>query len=571
MFSQTFAVHEDFTFDERDFVLAERNETRKIWTEKFLGITPPRAEAEHFALYQFYASALTESFKRRGGGSFVSERSFDPSVESRNLLIDYSSRLDCGETFVGLGLKSGPFGTAIPALEKRNGHLILHLLSMSPVPEKDKRTSSAPGSMFLSWFSAGLVDQLFRGLQDPLAAIAFHTPALNEPRFCSDPETPVTAHTKDLAMAKAQDVVLACFRNIAASPFSPPATGNVYPVLDYSGLSRNRITKAVVIQETIAKSWGSFSKIFATQSEDAEKLDRHQLARAHALECVGSPYEPEFSKIVAFASASVPLGSGLNEKDGKIAPPPGTTPVLERFAWEDEEGLPQSRTLNLFHLAKDHSRVFSLKFEIERLQNNGYALVAADTESEKAGSVLGFDMCRAASVISNGHYHHPAAILEPDDLCGMIRMLGGNPEGSCEPASLRALVGLATGLLAGKDTALNGELKTLYRAEEARLGKLCDAVFRLRDLAQERAHASAGLAPKDSYTLDDRAIRWNAYEPASVSDAIKSKRLVNHRQERAAGDLLRPSRQSLHTVGPVSNPLKDRNRESRIDPFLPGL
>jgi len=93
-----------------------------------------------------------------------------------------------------------------------------------------------------------------------------------------------------------------------------------------------------VIQEAIAKSWGSFSKIFATQSEDAEKLDRHQLARAHALERVGSPYEPEFSKLVAFAPASLPLSSGLNEKDGKIAPTPGTTPVLERFAWEDEEG-----------------------------------------------------------------------------------------------------------------------------------------------------------------------------------------------------------------------------------------
>jgi hypothetical protein len=34
-----------------------------LGTEKFLGIAPSRAEAEHFALYQFYASALTESFK----------------------------------------------------------------------------------------------------------------------------------------------------------------------------------------------------------------------------------------------------------------------------------------------------------------------------------------------------------------------------------------------------------------------------------------------------------------------------------------------------------------------------
>ena len=90
-------------------------------------------------------------------------------------------------------------------------------------------------------------------------------------------------------------------------------------------------------------------------------------------------------------------------------------------------------------------------------------------------------------------------------------------------------MGLAKGLLAGKDTALKGELKALYRAEGARLWKLCDAVFTLRALAQERAHASAGLAAKDTYTLDDGAIRWNAYEPTAVSHAIESKRRVNHR------------------------------------------
>ena len=44
-------MREDFTFDERDFVLADRNETRKVGTVKFLGIAPSRAEAEHFALY----------------------------------------------------------------------------------------------------------------------------------------------------------------------------------------------------------------------------------------------------------------------------------------------------------------------------------------------------------------------------------------------------------------------------------------------------------------------------------------------------------------------------------------
>jgi hypothetical protein len=158
------------------------------------------------------------------------------SLSQGTCLSDYSSRLDRGETIVGLALKSGPFGTAVPALEKRNGHLVLHLLAMSPVPEKNKRASSTSGSMFLSWYSAGLVDQLFRGLQDPLAAIEFHAPVLSEQGFCPVSETPVAAHTKKLAMAKARDVVLACFRNIAASPFSPPATGNVYPVLDYAGL-----------------------------------------------------------------------------------------------------------------------------------------------------------------------------------------------------------------------------------------------------------------------------------------------------------------------------------------------
>jgi hypothetical protein len=47
-------VLEVFTFDERDFVLADRNETRKVWTGKFLGVAPSRAEAEHKLIWGVY-------------------------------------------------------------------------------------------------------------------------------------------------------------------------------------------------------------------------------------------------------------------------------------------------------------------------------------------------------------------------------------------------------------------------------------------------------------------------------------------------------------------------------------
>lgn len=262
----------------------------------------------------------------------------------------------------------------------------------------------------------------------------------------------MTEQAKRLALNKGYEVLITCFTKIATSPFSPPSHGNVYPPLDYAGMDIGRIIQAAVLQSAVAEHWGSFSKPFCTQSEDLRKLDRHQLARANALECVRVPYKPEFSKMIAFASASLPMRSCLSEKDGKIAPAAESTPVLERFIWEDGEGGFESRTLALFHAANNQERVFATQVELEHLQQSGYTFVAADSASGDFGSILGFDMFRAGAVISNGHYHHPAAILEPEDAAGMIRLLGGSAGRPPSPATFTSLIRLAKGLLVCKET-----------------------------------------------------------------------------------------------------------------------
>jgi hypothetical protein len=132
------------------------------------------------------------------------------------------------------------------------------------------------------------------------------------------------------------------------------------------------------------------------------------------------PYAPEFSKLIAFAGVSVPLRSCLTEKDGKIAPMVETTPVMERFLWDDGAGGLESRTLTLFDAANDQGRLFNLKTELECLRQSGYSVVAADSAIYQCGSILGVPMAPASAVIGNGQYHHPAALLEPEDVCGMI-------------------------------------------------------------------------------------------------------------------------------------------------------
>jgi hypothetical protein len=279
--------------------------------------------------------------------------------------------------------------------------------------------------MFLPWFSAGLFDQLFRDLQEPVGALAFHAPTLSGSGCALVGVVAVTEGSKRLAVDKGQDVILACFKAIATSPFGPPSHGNVFPPLD-AGLDARRIIQAAAMQSAVAERWGSLSKIFSTQSEDLCKLNPHQLTRANGLECVRQPCEPENSKIVAFACVSVPLHSCLNEKEGKIAPAADTTPVLERFIWEDAEGGFESRTLTLFEAANDQGRLFDLKIELEYLQQSGYSFVAANSSSANCGTILGYAVSRARTVLSNGHYHHPAAFLEPEDVGGMIRLLGGS-------------------------------------------------------------------------------------------------------------------------------------------------
>ena len=56
---------EEFVFDDRDFALADQNEIRKIWAEKYLEMRPSAAEAEHFSLYKASKLALTEKLKNQ--------------------------------------------------------------------------------------------------------------------------------------------------------------------------------------------------------------------------------------------------------------------------------------------------------------------------------------------------------------------------------------------------------------------------------------------------------------------------------------------------------------------------
>jgi hypothetical protein len=62
---------EEFTFDDRDFALADQNETRKIWAEKYLELGPGTEEAEHFALYKTLQSVLIEKLTNETHSSFV--------------------------------------------------------------------------------------------------------------------------------------------------------------------------------------------------------------------------------------------------------------------------------------------------------------------------------------------------------------------------------------------------------------------------------------------------------------------------------------------------------------------
>jgi hypothetical protein len=204
---------------------------------------------------------------------------------------------------------------------------------MSPLP-----SGTQSSKMFLPWFAAGLFDQLFGGLQDPVGTLAFHAPTLSVPGIALAAEERVTEQAKEMAINKGRDVVLACFRSIASSPFSPPSHGNVYPPLDYAALDAKGIIRAVRIQSAVAERLGSFSKPFSTQSEDLRDLNQHQLACANGLECLRVPYAPEFSKMIAFAAVSVQMRSGLTEKAGKIAPVTEATPVLERYLWDDGAG-----------------------------------------------------------------------------------------------------------------------------------------------------------------------------------------------------------------------------------------
>jgi hypothetical protein len=56
-------VLKEFIIGDRDVALADENETRKIWAEKYLRMELGAEEADHFALYSVFSNALTEKLK----------------------------------------------------------------------------------------------------------------------------------------------------------------------------------------------------------------------------------------------------------------------------------------------------------------------------------------------------------------------------------------------------------------------------------------------------------------------------------------------------------------------------
>jgi hypothetical protein len=95
-------------------------------------------------------------------------------------------------------------------------------------------------------------------LQDPVGTLAFHAPTLSPSGIALVAEEPVTKQAKEMVINKGRDVVLACFRSIASSPFSPPSHGNVYPPLDYAALDAKGIIRAVGFNQR----WRSVGEVF---------------------------------------------------------------------------------------------------------------------------------------------------------------------------------------------------------------------------------------------------------------------------------------------------------------------
>jgi len=128
---------------------------------------------------------------------------------------------------------------------------------------------------------------------------------------------------------------------------------------------------------------------------------------------------------------------------------------------------------------------------------------------------------RARTVLSNGQYYLPAAFLEPEDVGGMIRLLGARSECPSDTPTLNSFVGLAKALLLRIGINLEGDLRSRFQALELQLSRSCHAVFALRNLAHERCRAATHVAPSHAYSIDED-IRWAAYAPGSVDDVVRA-------------------------------------------------
>ena len=131
--------------------------------------------------------------------------------------------------------------------------------------------------------------------------------------------------------------------------------------------------------------------------------------------------------MIAFAAVSVPMRSGLTEKAGKIAP------VTEASTGAGAVSLGRrgrrTRVPDVDSLGRCQRRgvYFNLKTELEYFCDSPDKIVAAElSKTQMRAQILGFPLDPASAVISNGHYHHPAAFLEPEDVCGMIYLLAAD-------------------------------------------------------------------------------------------------------------------------------------------------
>ena len=503
-------------FDDRDFTLVALRETRKVWAEKFLGVGPTREEGDHFRLYRSCQAALGVKIQSESAKSFTCQECFDVADPPAERVKDLSHQLDSGAVLINVRVKVGLYQTLIPAIEKGDGALVVHTLSMGPIPSV-KDPSEVPAG-----FAANLIDRLLAGKQPAVGIIRPQMPDLSGmPGFYE-----VGAFNPSDGHRRFGERIIETFNRIAESPLEAPSEGRIYPPLDYGSFSDQEVTRAAVLQRNGKETWRELTGALDDylRRGEPENLDSHQMACAQGFETVKRPYVAEFQSrnVIAFACSTLAVDSCLapNRQSLLNSPRVRATPVMECFMWrEGGLGLVVCETVDLFDIGHNQDKVEALR---GRLIQTGYKVIAADEKSCHGGTVMDLSLWRASALLDNDYYHHPASLLDGEEVPNMVFMLGGRRISPRELADPAALMTLAKALSEKSVTELDDTARSRWDAERRRLEQACEAVFKLCDLAETRARAAIGLVPAYNYgkPADKGFKQWAAFEPAVVTNAV---------------------------------------------------